>query len=128
MYIKSTATTHLREAAARRIPYRLGRGLLLQLSDYGGCRMSRFICLFTLMAIMTPTLQAAEPQSTTTHDGWTFTSARPEIAPQSSVHVEGGGYGLVIKGNGDAIADGRWVKHIDLPAGEYVSFTARYRA
>jgi predicted amidohydrolase len=75
---------------------------------------------------MTPTLQAAESQST--HDGWTFTSARPEIAPQSSIHQEGGGYGLVIKGNGDAIADGRWVKLITLPAGEYVSFSARYRA
>jgi hypothetical protein len=88
--------------------------------------MSRFTCLLTLVAIMTPTLQAAESQ--TTHDGWTFTSARPEIAPQSSVHQEGGGYGLVIKGNGDAIADGRWVKLITLPAGEYVSFSARYRA
>jgi len=93
--------------------------------------MSRFIPFLTLMAIMTPTLRA-EPQTTTTnttaHDGWSFTSARAEIAPQSSVHRDGDGYRLVIKGNGDAIADGRWMKRIALPPGEHVSFSARYRA
>jgi predicted amidohydrolase len=88
--------------------------------------MSRFILVLTFMAAMIPTLHARE----TAHDGWTFTAARAETAPQSSLRRDDGdaGYGLVIKGNGEAIADGRWLKRVALPAGEYVGFTARYRA
>ena len=53
---------------------------------------------------------------------------RAETAPHASVREDGGGYALGIKGNGDAIADGRWVKRVALPNSQYVNFTARYRA
>ena len=91
--------------------------------------MSRFILVLTFMATMIPLVKAAtaSPEQKSP-DGWTFTSARAETAPLSSVRADGGTYALVIKGNGDAIAEGRWIKRVPLPAGEYVSFTARYRA
>ena len=95
--------------------------------------MSRFTIVLIVMAAtfsttMTTTLNAAEKLNGTSHDGWSFTSARAETAPQSSVRAEGNAYGLVITGTGDAIADGRWVKRVALPGGEYVRFSARYRA
>ena len=87
--------------------------------------MARFILVFTFMTTMIPLVNAADQ---TSHDGWTFKSARAEIAPKSSVRIDGGAYGLVITGNGEAIADGLWIKRVALPAGQYVTFTARYRA
>jgi predicted amidohydrolase len=79
------------------------------------------------MATIVPALRA-EQQPQATHDGWTFTSARAEIAPQSSIQKEGDGYGLIIKGTGDAIADGRWNKRIALPAGGFMKLSGRYRS
>jgi predicted amidohydrolase len=87
--------------------------------------MARFILALTFMTTIIPTLRAQEQKP---HDGWTFKSARPEISPKPSVRTEGGAYGLVITGNGEAIADGLWIKRVPLPAGQYVSFTAHYRA
>src|SRR5687768_3162540 len=92
--------------------------------------MSRFAVL--LIAMTTFTLNtfaaAAQQPGSTPHDGWSFTSARADIAPQASVREDGAAYGLVITGTGDAIADGRWIKRVPIPTGEYVSFAARYRA
>jgi predicted amidohydrolase len=93
--------------------------------------MSRFILVLIFMATMIPLVKAAAPataEEQKSPDGWSFTSARAETAPLSSVRPDGGAYGLVIKGNGDAIAEGRWIKRVPLPPGEFVSFTARYRA
>ncbi|MEA2735493.1 MAG: hypothetical protein QOE14_1944, partial [Humisphaera sp.] len=86
--------------------------------------MSRFIFVLIFMTTMISNATA----EVKTHDGWTFIAVREETAPRSSVRNDGGGYGLVIAGNGEAIADGRWVRRVPLPAGEFVGFTARFRA
>ena len=86
--------------------------------------MSRFILALLFMTTTTAMLKAEEK----THDGWTFTAVRDEIAPQASVREDGGAYGLVIKGTGEAVTDGRWVKRVPVPAAPYANFTARYRA
>jgi predicted amidohydrolase len=92
--------------------------------------MSRFAILLIAMTAIIPNMvaAAAEQPSGTPHDGWSFTSARADIAPQAAVREDGAAYGLVITGTGDAIADGRWIKRVPIPAGEYVSVAARYRA
>ena len=84
--------------------------------------MSRFMLVLTFMTTMIP--QMARGEESKSHDGWNFIAPRAEIAPQAAVSSAGG---LVIKGNGDAIADGRWVKRVPLPAGDYLGFSARIR-
>jgi len=89
--------------------------------------MSRFAILGLLMMTTMNTTSRAQENAP---DSWSFTSARAEIAPKSSVVRDGDGYGLVIAGNGEKIADGRWTKAFPLSAnpGEYVEFSVRYRA
>jgi predicted amidohydrolase len=88
--------------------------------------MFRFI--FTGLLLMTALATPSNAQEKT-HEGWSFISARPETAPQFNVVRDADGtYGLSIAGNGEAIADGRWIKKFPLSGGEYVHFTARYRA
>jgi predicted amidohydrolase len=81
--------------------------------------------LLALSATALP-LHGADP--TTAPDGWRFITIRDETAARPSVIRDADAYGLVIAGNGEAIADGRWVKRFPLPPGEHVRFTARYRA
>ena len=60
--------------------------------------------------------------------GWEFRALREEAAPRHSIREDGSAIGLVIEGNGDAIADGRWVKQVPIPQGSYLNLRARYRA
>jgi predicted amidohydrolase len=73
-----------------------------------------------LSAAAAPPARAAEPA-----DGWRFVAVRDETAPKSAVAANGA---LIIEGNGQAIADGRWAKQIALPAGPYVALDVRCRA
>ena len=90
--------------------------------------MPRFLIPLAFFAITMSASSQAMDATTTARDGWTFVTVRDETAPKASVREDSGGYGLVINGNGEPIADGRWVRRVEVPAGEYVSLSVRYRA
>src|SRR5439155_15079037 len=60
-------------------------------------------------------------------DGWRFVTVRDETAARSSARRDDGSVGLVFTGNNSPLCDGRWVKRVPLPPGQYVRFTARFR-
>jgi len=74
------------------------------------------------LAASATSARAADPAAA---DGWRFVTVREETAPKSSVSKDGS---LVIEGNGDAIADGKWVKRIPLPGSAYIALGAKCRA
>jgi hypothetical protein len=92
--------------------------------------MSRLkVAVMVLLSLLTSLASAQESSpDQAPPDGWHFVAVRPETAPVASVRHEGDARGLVITGNGDAIADGRWVKRLPLPQASHVRFGARFRA
>ena len=85
--------------------------------------MLRLILMLALSAIA-----AASMAAETAPEGWSFRTVRDETAARSEVRKTADAQSLVISGNGEAISDGRWVKRVPLPQGEYANFAARFRA
>ncbi len=88
--------------------------------------MMRYLMITGLAALSAAASPARAGNATV--DGWQFVALREEAAPLHSVREEGRAIGLIIEGNGDAIADGRWVKQLPIPQGSHINFRARYHA
>ena len=89
--------------------------------------MMRFLMITGLVALSAVATQAAAAGDAEA-DGWKFVPLRDEAAPRHSIRTDGGAMGLVIEGNGEPIADGRWVKQVPIPIASHVNLRARYRA
>ena len=88
--------------------------------------MMRFLMITGLVALSAVSSPARAGEAAA--GGWEFRPLRDEAAPRHSIREDGSAIGLVIEGNGDAIADGRWVKQVPIPKGPYLNLRARYRA
>src|SRR5438046_2218507 len=64
----------------------------------------------TFALILLAMLTSSSLAQKTAPDDWTFVTVRDETAAGSSVTADERGTSLIITGNGDALADGRWVK------------------
>jgi hypothetical protein len=90
--------------------------------------MMRFLMVTGLVALSAVATQVAAGAGDAPADGWKFVPLRDEAAPRHSIRTDGGAIGLIIEGNGEPIADGRWVKQVPIPSAPYVNLRARYRA
>src|SRR5688500_5771330 len=90
--------------------------------------MMRFLMVTGLAALSAMAAPAGAGDAAAAADGWKFVALRDEAAPRHSIRNDGGTMGLVIEGNGEAIADGRWAKQVPIPNAPYVTLRARYHA